>query len=262
MKKIVILLMLMYSMIALYGENVATLVGTEKAAILINGSSISEIQSNTSVPHLIPNVLGIKTLIQSVLHSFKPNIMVEGLYLYKKPVGANPGEWTDEERAAVFNRSVAISSLAGIQYYSNSSKSIKTFYEDSIIIDNPESKNPLQDPTFQIPPEDLLLYARQKDLTFGDNIYQYEYHAENDYFVFTQENLTAMNAGIIRVLGKNKLRSVVAVIDADAYLLIYAISMADTIMIPGMSQRIGQSFVSRAEAVLHWFTGQADKAFL
>ena len=79
--------------------------------------------------------------------------------------------------------------------------------------------------------------------------------------IFIQQNLTALTAGIIPAVGKNKLRSVVAILDAGEYILIYAASMAKTVALPGMNERVGNSFANRAEAVLHWFKEQADKAF-
>jgi hypothetical protein len=70
-----------------------------------------------------------------------------------------------------------------------------------------------------------------------------------------------MNAGIIPAVGKNKLRSLVAVIDAGDSLLVYAASMARAVTIPGMGERIGSSFTNRAEAILKWFAGRADRVF-
>jgi hypothetical protein len=262
MKKMMILFVVLCTAIVLYADDLETLVGKERAETLLSGGNISEMQSSNPRPILVPNKFGVQNLIQSVQNSFDPNIIVESLYLYKKPAEANQSAWTENERTAIYNHSLALSSLEGIQYYSTSRKRMRTFYEVSTIIDNPERKNPQLDPVYQIPPNELMLYARQKDLTFGDNIYQYIYHTEDDYLFFVQENLTAMSAGIIRVAGKNKLRSAVAVIDVDEYFLIYVASMADTVMFPGISQRVGQSFSTRAEAILNWFTVQADKAFL
>jgi hypothetical protein len=53
----------------------------------------------------------------------------------------------------------------------------------------------------------------------------------------------------------------VGVIDAGEYLLIYASSMAKAAAVPGMNDRVGRSFTARVEAILNWFSGQADKAF-
>jgi hypothetical protein len=138
---------------------------------------------------------------------------------------------------------------------------MRTFYETSSVIDSPDTKRPLADPLYGSPPAELTIYARQKDLTFGDNIYQYRYYARPDSLVFVQENLTGLNAGPIPVVGKNKLRSVVAVMDAGEYLLVYVASMARAASFPGMNERAGRSFSTRTEAVLAWFSGRADRAF-
>jgi hypothetical protein len=138
---------------------------------------------------------------------------------------------------------------------------MRTFYEYSRVINSPDSRLEIPDPGFPVPPASLTLYARQRDLTFGDNVYKYRYLAEGDHFVFIQENLTAMNAGIIPAVGKNRLRSLVAVIDAGDSLLVYAVSLAKASALPGMGERIGSSFSNRAQAVLDWFSAQADKAF-
>lgn len=261
MKKIIVLFAALCSVFALHAENLETLVSAEKARTLLSGESIGEIQFSNPTPILVPNKIAVQNLIQSIQNSFNPNTIVESLYLYKKPAGANLRAWTDEERTALYNHSLALSSLTGIQYYSSSRKTMRTFYENSVIIDDPKSKNPQKDPVYAVPPKELILNARQKDLTFGDNVYQYTYHAEDDYLVFVQENLTAMKAGIIPVVGKNKLRSAVAVIDAGEYLLIYVASMAETMMFPGIKERVGNSFSTRAEAILSWFSDQADQAF-
>jgi hypothetical protein len=138
---------------------------------------------------------------------------------------------------------------------------MRTFYESSSVVSGADGKKKLPDPSYFVPPTELTVYARQKDLSFGDNIYRYDYYARADSLVFVQENLTGMNYGIIPAVGKNKLRSMVAVLDAGDYLLIYAVSMAKAASLPGMNERVGRSFSSRAEAILTWFTGQADKAF-
>jgi hypothetical protein len=49
--------------------------------------------------------------------------------------------------------------------------------------------------------------------------------------------------------------------DAGNYLLVYIASTAKAASIPGMKERIGNSFANRSEAIFNWFSNQADKAF-
>jgi hypothetical protein len=244
----------------LFSASLEELVGPETAARLINQRSISEVQQKNSPPALIPFNAVIRNLVEGIFRDLGPSVSVETLMLYKKPA-AQSGAWTETERTALYNETLALSTLAGIEYFSPSRNRMRTFYETSAIIDGPDTKNFRPDPRYSSPPAELTVYARQKDLTFGDNIYQYNYFAHAGALIFIQKNLTTMNYGIIPVLGREKLRSLVAVIDAGEYLLIYAASMAKAVSLPGMNHRVEASFSARTDAMLSWFSRQADRAF-
>jgi len=98
-------------------------------------------------------------------------------------------------------------------------------------------------------------------MTFGDNTYLFEYRAGADYILFMQENLTAMTAGIIPAIGRNRFRVVMAIVDAGDSLLIYAAAMTRVPTVFGMGDRIGNSFNNRLQAVLQWFSEHADRVF-
>ncbi|GHV43461.1 hypothetical protein AGMMS49546_25120 [Spirochaetia bacterium] len=249
----------------LFAAALEELVGADRAATLraisAEGGTIAEVQLKRPAPILVPNHAGVRAILDQNIRSLDPGLFAETLYRYPKPADSGRPLWSAAEKASLYNGALALSTLSGIQYYSASRRAMRTFYETSRVIDSPGAKRVLPDPVYSEPPAALKIYARQKDLTFGDNIYQYEYRAEPDFLLFIQENLTIMNAGIIPAIGKNKLRSLVAVIDAGDCLLIYAVSMAQASPLPGLGERIGNSFTNRAEAILKWYAGQADRAF-
>ena len=257
------LLPVIFSAIALqplFCDPLEDLTGTRAAELRTTTAPITEVQTrNNPSPVLAPRHAQLRTVLAEALGSLEPNLFVETLSLYRKPAGS--AAWSGTERSALFNQLAAISSLTGIQYYSESRRTMRTFYESSQVIDNPTSKRTLPDPVFADPPVSLTLYARQKDLTFGDNIYRFDYHAGADIIIFVQENLTAMNAGIIPAVGKNKFRTVVAAIDAGDSIVIYVCAMAKSVPLPGMGERIGTSFNNRVQAILTWFTARADSVF-
>ena len=244
-----------------FGLSLEDLIGAEQARALIAGEKPVLVQFNAPVPKLIPRYEVLAGLIEAVRQDLAPSVMVETLHLYKKPAVAEKPIWSAGEEAALYNGVLALSTLAGLQYFSASRDTMRTFYETSSVIDGPSTKKPLADPVYPRPPAELTIYARQKDLTFGDNIYQYDFYTAPGALIFIQQNLTSLTAGIIPAVGKNKLRSTVAVLDAGDYLLVYAASMAKATALPGMKERIGNSFSNRAEAIIQWFSGQADKAF-
>jgi len=234
------------------------LVGLEAANRLRSGS-VSETQLGKPALKFLPALPDLRQFVTNSMASLEPTLAVETLYLYKKPNSA--AVWNDSLRSALFNQMTAISTLAGIEYFSATRNAMRTFYEYSSVIDTPSSKKPLPDPVFDRPPAQYTLFARQKDLTFGDNIYRYEYKTAESALFFVQENMTSMSYGIIPAVGKNRLRSVLAVIDCGDSLLIYAVSMAKAASVPGMTDRIGNSFKNRADAVYKWFVSGADKLF-
>jgi len=244
---------------SLLGASLEELVGVEQAAALRSAAEpVTEVQHKTINPRLLPRHEKLAALVTETLGSLEPNLFVETLSLYRKPSSA---AWNDAEQINLLNQLTALSTLAGIEYYSASRKAMRVFYESSCVIDNPADKKPLPDPALTALPASLALYARQKDLTFGDNIYRFVYYTNKDSIFFVQENLTAMTAGIIPAVGKNKFRSLLAVLDTGDSLLIYAAGMAKTASVPGMGDRIGASFTNRAKAILKWFEGRAEKVF-
>jgi hypothetical protein len=236
------------------------LAGPETAAELRAGKTLSRVQLRDSSPSLAPRHGELRALLEAALAELGTGIMAEALTRYEKPPSASRPAWSGAERAALFNSVLAISSLEGIQYYSASRGTMRTFYEYSRVIDSPDTRREIPDPR-HVEPLDLSLYARQRDLTFGDNIYEYRYHSGPDSLIFVQRNLTALKKGIITAVGRDKLRSLVAVIDAGDSILVYAVSLARAAALPGLGNRIGNSFTNRAQAILDWFISRADGAF-
>ncbi|MDR2662857.1 MAG: hypothetical protein LBC31_07675 [Treponema sp.] len=263
MKRFIIAMAILWGAQALWGQSpLVNLAGPENAALLGQGEKLVRLQQKDPVPVLVPRDPYIKGMVERTIRDLDPGFFVETLRIYRKPA-FNPGSprWTAVERTGLYNQLLALSSLAGLQYYSASRKKMRVFYETSTVVSGPDGKTPRPDPVYANPPGELTIYARQKDLSFGDNIYRYDYYARPDSLVFIQENITSMNYGIIPAVSKNKLRSLVVVCDAGDCLLIYAVSMAKAASVPGLNDRISASFTNRAEAVLDWFNRQADKVF-
>jgi len=235
------------------------------AALLRSGGEpVIETQLRNPSPQIMPLDNELRQYVSMVIRSLNPNMMTEALFLYEKPEHAHtsPAYWDNTQKIGIYNELLAISTLTGIQYYSASRGEMRTFFEHSEVIDGPNTRRPLPDPLFATPPSEYTLYARQRDLTFGDNLYRYNYMYNRDSIFFVQENLTPLNIAIVQAIRRNNLRSVIAVFDCGDSILIYAISMARTLSVPGMGERIGSSLANRAEAILKWFAVRAESVFL
>ena len=227
-----------------------------------SGNFIYETRFSNTSPVLIPSDNDLRKVIAEVSDSLSYNIMVETLYLHKKPEQSctSSETWDNIQKTGLYNQLLAISTLEGIQYYSASRGTMRTFFEYSRVIDQPNARNPapLSDPVFNTPPQSFSLYARQKDLTFGDNIYQYSFRTVRDGIFFIQENITSLTYGVIPAVGKGNLRSVFAVFDCGDTLLIYSASFVKSLSVSSLNERISVSFSNRAEAVIKWFADRAD----
>ena len=211
------------------------------------------------VPQWMPLNNELSQHVTGAINTLNPNIMVEALYLYKKPAFYHSSvyNWNQEQKTGIFNQMCAISTLTGIEYYSISRNSMRIFYENSRIIDGPRTRNPQPDPVFRQIPDELTLYARQKDLTFGDNVYRYDYLNTRDAVFFIQENVTTLFYGIIPVIGSGNLRSIVSVIDCGDSILVYAVSMTRAALL-GFGDRISSSMSNRADAIINWFSDRLE----
>ena len=226
---------------------------------LIQSGEINRERFDQISLNMVPRHDALEKLLESNRRNIDPNITTEALRLYRKP--SSQGSWAVSERADLYNGILAISTLKGLEYYSKSRKAMRLLYETSMVIDGPSSKNPRPDPVFRVPPAEVSVYVRQKDLTFGDNIFQFTYYADESSFIVALENVTGLTYGPVTVIGKNKFFSAIAVIDCGPYLLVYAASIARASMLPGMKQRASESILNRANALLGWFNQKADQAF-
>jgi Family of unknown function (DUF6675) len=94
---------------------------------------------------------------------------------------------------------------------------MRTLYAESYRIDGPDSRQRMPDPP--VPPPDALptaetLYAFQRDLSFGANVYAYSFACLPEAVRVDATNLTRMSFGIIPLLAPHALHTRLLVIQA------------------------------------------------
>ena len=244
---------------AAYSITVEELIGESNAKTL-REASVKSMQIRTGRPVLMPRSASGARL-EADIGRFNPSVVVEALYLYKKTDAAEGKGWSDAERTTVFNLLQSLSTLSGTEYFSASRGQMRVFYESSYVVDGAGGSAVLPDPVVSEVPARSTLYAVQKDLSFGENRYRYDYAASDADISFVQTNLTTMSYGIVPVLGKEKLRTMVLVTDTDEGYVLYAVSAARAALVPGLGEKIRNSFSNRADAIYRWFSNRADTVF-
>lgn len=173
---------------------------------------------------------------------------------------------TDAERAAITPRAIynitrSISTLAGIEYYSASRKRYRIFYKDSYVIDNPKSKIHQPDPLIAagvLIPDSDMQYLRQRDSSFGDNVYRASYIYQDDITTLEITNLTTMFYTIIPLVQPEQLRTLFAAILTEEGAIFYGVSLVELGAggVFGLEERAANSFTNRIIAVSDWFADQ------
>ena len=180
----------------------------------------------------------------------------ESLYLYKKKPAVQGLQGSDTQKISIILRS--LSHLEGLEYYSSSRKKMRTLYEKSYVVASDTNKKRIPDPV-EGSADNLSIYALQKDLTFGEYIYNYYYRQGSDTVGFFSRNVEAMSYSFFKVLDPDNLRISLIVHDLGDYLLIYSLTRADFIALPGIEGKLNTSFSTRAEAMYNWFIKEYEK---
>lgn len=257
-RSLVLLFLLLYTAVALFTQT------TEDKLYLILDSFLSQEQrielvqkgqlirslydQKDAVPRFTPPFAVPQTFGES-WDKGNPLFLIEALYLRKKDSGSEK----DVEGISQVLRSV--SKLEGLQYYSSSRKKMRTLYEVSHIIADPNNEKPLPDP-LDNPAADFSVYVLQKDLTFGKNIYRYRFCTDVDSAGFISTNINTLKYSVFKAIEPEELQASVAVTDLGDYMLIHALTRAQFTAPSILRKRVQNSFKTRGEAVYGWFVRQ------
>ncbi|MEL3908668.1 MAG: hypothetical protein P1P64_06615 [Treponemataceae bacterium] len=233
----------------------------EKTAKALLESSITDGRGQLSsmlygeknmTPQLLPNAKIAKSSFSSWKQE-KTVFAIENLYLYKKK------KTSEKDLQKINNILHSVSTLEGIEYYSTSRKTMRTLYEKSYAIKAITSGKKT---VYEKTPDNLKAKEQlvlQKDLTFGEYIYRYSYFAEDNGIGFVCENMDKLKYGFISLVAPQEMNVALVIIDLGDYLLAYANTRANFAKLPGISEKLQNSFSTRAEAIYNWFITSFEK---
>ena len=185
-----------------------------------------------------------------------PVFLSESLYLYRKPAALQCLPGGDIRRISELLRS--LSALEGIQYYSASRKKMHTLYQKSYAVQNSAARIRIADPVSGSA-DGKIIWAVQKDTTFGEFLYRYGYRQTETAVAFYSSNADPMTLSFIKLIDPGKLRISLVVQDMGDSLLIYSITRADFANVPGIEGKLTASFSNRVDAIYKWFIGKYEQ---
>ena len=181
----------------------------------------------------------------------KPVFLVEELYLIpKEKLGSGEPTKTTIDYASKVIRSV--SKMKGMQYYSHSSKKIKTLYAEAHFIAGPHDDTRVEDDVAG-DADGLEKYCMLDDSSLGRANYRLEYRQRPDEVSGSFINMTSLKIGPLKALSPSNLRISLVITDCGDYMSVYLLTQAKVPKLSILEDSMYNSFSARLQAIYKWF---------
>ena len=178
----------------------------------------------------------------------EPVFIVESLYLLKKTqVGVLAGGEIGKISSVLRN----LSTMQGIQYYSNSRKRWETLYTEVYTVNNPDERTKIADPTDK-KADGLVSYVYQKDRSLSGCVYKFSYFEQAAQTSFRAENTEKIIYKGFNILKPEAMLLCLNAVETEEHIVFYITVRADAAKIPLVSERLAKSYGSRADAIYNW----------
>ena len=201
-----------------------------------------------AVPALVPAVAGGDTIRAAIAPAETTRSGVYGTELLRLiPHSGPPCDWV-----GLYDLLRAISTLQGIEYYSNSRGRYRTLFKESHVVAGPHDLTPQPDPVATTVPERHALHLLQVDSTFGKNVYRADYRFDGVSITLQLQNLTTMWWHVFPLVPVGGYRSLVLVTPTDHGLLFYAVAAIPAPDLKLLRKRGQTSLRYRVDALERW----------
>jgi hypothetical protein len=234
-----------------------TLLAPELLGKLTRAGELRNNLSETNPLQLIPDVSQRPEIMEQI-NELEPSVGTEVLRLYRNEAIDFDAE---SSKLKIYNILRSISTMEGIEYYSASRKRMRTLFARSYVVDGPDGKERIPDPLVQEIPAYTRLYVLQEDLTFGENLYRWEYRYSGKYFLVTNRNTTTMRYFFLPMVKPERSVTYILLIPAGREILFYGFTGAHTMSLFGLERTREDSFYNRLKAIYGWFTDRVEDSF-
>ncbi len=232
-----------------------TLVGKPAAVELASGGELRNDIWQHSDLSLLPRVDREEEL-RAEVRALAPTLGVEVL-LYRT-TGSDMR--TPEARLLMYNLLRGVSTMQGIEYYSESRGRMRTLFAQSYVVSGLAERTPLPDPLVRRIPPVSALTMYQRDLTFGGNVYRSEYRCDGRTIELQTRNLTTMRYLIFPLVQPGGSLNLFVIVPQEDGVLFYGLSSVRSGGFLGLERSKVDSFYNRLKAVYGWFVSGLEKA--
>ena len=225
--------------------------------LLASGERVTSFFSDHTEISLLPPSAFSRTVVER-FRTLSPRLGVEALYLLQIPpeVRSHP-----DFAVRLYNILRSISTMEGIEYFSESRNQMRELFLESYTIDNPQNRRRVPDVFVSDVPPLATLHAFQRDSTFGRNTYALTYRVQNGLTWLSMINQSRMSYGIVPLVGEQNLEIHLLIIPVEEGLLFYGSCGIRILGMFGMMERAQVSFQNRIDAIYGWFTARIREEF-
>jgi len=192
-----------------------------------------------------------ESAVQQAYAGRSSTMAAEGLFVI--PIA---GLTAPDAQKQILKSLTAISTMKGLQVWSNSLKRMETFIFDAYLVGKLDKSDRLTDPDPSTLPNPAMFSFFQKEEQTGESFSQYTVAQTPQWFQVTQTNLSGLKYGWITLVAPHNLLTTIFVVPTPNELLVYGITVAKTPDLFGLERSKNSSLYTRMKALVTWFSGE------
>ncbi len=193
-----------------------------------------------------------RALLESILRQAEPQLVVESISSLEIPPQLT--SLSQAERFLRYGNSLrSISSLKGIEYFSQSLGKKRVLFLESYLIPGPDGGEMQNDPWLDSLPPRQILYARQKEAVFGLSIMRLDYRSGPASLILSMENENPLWLGPMRVAKAGEFSTILWLSEDSGRIQVYALALLKELPLKILRAKVSQSFSNRVAALSDWF---------
>ena len=192
--------------------------------------------------------------VKSLFQGRQTTMAAEALFVIPVPDLGNSSAQTQK----LFDAMTAVSTMKGLQVYSNSLKRMETFIFNAYRVGALVKSDRQPDPDYVEGQNSVTFPMYQREEQTGQSFSQYTWSRQPGWYQVTQTNLTSLNYGFIPLVSPHDLLTSVYVVPFHGKVLVYGITVAKTFDFFGIERSKNDSLYTRMKALVTWFSNNLN----
>jgi hypothetical protein len=188
--------------------------------------------------------------VNALAQGLDVSVAAESLFLIDRP----PASDDKKLGLKIFKSFTAFTTMKGLQVFSESLRKMETFIYDSYRVASLHDTRPLPDPVVDTVPAEARYVVYEKEEQTGDMYNYFSFRTKGGWYQVDLINLSNINFAVFTLVGRKKMHTSFFIVPTRDKIIVYAITMADTMRFLGIEKLKQKSFFNRMTALGSWFS--------